>query len=168
MSCTRKKEFLGSDRPPSCGADLPTSDGTAWKEVNPSWTTFLCKRITTVKLSGWQRLWVLVSVLWFVVVAFSTYHLLPNSAPPDPALEELLKKHVSKLTERLGHPPSALDLLTDDSPEARAYDERLERDLREARLKGVTNAFLIWAVPCAVLYALGCAIGWVRRGFEMG
>ena len=67
------------------------------------------------KLNGWQRLWVLVSGLWLIlIVTFIFFN------PPLPG----------------------------------------------ERVEATKDGFLVWAIPCAVLYVLGWAVGWVKRGFK--
>ncbi|MBI3001860.1 MAG: hypothetical protein HYY46_25875 [Deltaproteobacteria bacterium] len=177
----------------ACGADLAPSDGSQAKEVNPPWAASLWQRIKTVKLNGWQRLWILVSVLWFVVVAFFTSALLPNSVPPERVYERLPKEMSAKLLKVVSNPFDIFDKsdraeevgisLHVDSGDtlwfrkgvtikeaelvANTYDELLRQSLRHERIQHLfPYAFLFWVVPCAVLYALGWAIAWVRRGFD--
>ena len=37
---------------------------------------------------------------------------------------------------------------------------------RSERIEILGYMFLIWIIPCSVLYALGMAAGWVLRGFK--
>lgn len=71
-ACGRKN---ASDRTTcfSCGADLPIFNTGEQKQVTPPWEGSLWQRLRTVRLNGWQRLWIFLNVLWFVVVAFFTY-----------------------------------------------------------------------------------------------
>jgi hypothetical protein len=49
---------------------------------------------------------------------------------------------------------------------ARQYNQLLQQAARSELLERLGYMFLVWVVPCAVLYALGTAIGWVLRGFQ--
>ncbi|MDP2734888.1 MAG: hypothetical protein Q8P12_01635, partial [bacterium] len=56
---------------------------------------------------------------------------------------------------------------------AHKYAELLHRALADAqeyqwhtRVQAARTAFLVWVVPCLVLYGFGWAIAWVRRGFR--
>jgi len=77
LACGRKN---ASDRTTclSCGANLPISNASEQKQTTSPWTASLWRRITTVRLNGWQRLWVIVSVLWLVVVTLFSYLLWPT------------------------------------------------------------------------------------------
>jgi hypothetical protein len=53
----------------------------------------------------------------------------------------------------------------DTNQTARAYDAALRRILARRRAVFFGRMLAFWALPAIVLYALGWAIGWVRRGF---
>ena len=217
-ACGRKN---ASDRTTclSCGADLPISNAGEQKEVTPPWAATLWQRIKKVRLTGWQRLWILVSVLWLVVVALFSYLLWPTvssdtvhsivydqlpremqlklfdpfsflSEKPvgitDPEAERLANEWVAKqwglpFPEKLEDAGITINVsdhvltfrtgVTQAEAEevAHKYVELLHRALaaaRHERVQAARTAFLVWVVPCVMLYALGWAIAWVRRGFR--
>jgi hypothetical protein len=51
---------------------------------------------------------------------------------------------------------------------AASYHTALVRVLTGRRAAFVGEAFALWIVPAVALYALGFAVGWVRRGFGAG
>jgi hypothetical protein len=50
----------------------------------------------------------------------------------------------------------------------RAYEREVGRATRSARLTSLWYSALVMLVPPFVLYGLGWAVGWVRRGFQRG
>ena len=48
----------------------------------------------------------------------------------------------------------------------RAYEGELSRETRSARLTALGHSALVVMVPPLLLYGLGWAVGWVRRGFQ--
>ena len=53
-----------------------------------------------MKLGGWQRLWILLSVIWLLPVAFFTVELMPKGFQYErsrsEAIQDLIKKEASK------------------------------------------------------------------------
>ena len=154
-----------------------------------------------MKLNGWQRLWVVVSAIYMVVLArfvvadFPTPGKISHRAQ---FYEELPKESLSRLIRAdAASTPStgtgrdlSYELFCDDPRDvvlavnnhklcfrnggtetektmiAQQYNQLLQRAARSERLEWLGHTFLVWVVPCAVLYALGAAIGWVLRGFQ--
>jgi len=141
------------------------------------------------KLSGWHRLWVLVSVIYFIVVAFFIALTLPW---PETTLHspEIIKRmspgSKAKLSLKGGDEFAETDEsatrvempngtilpfkkgLTNDemSAAAREYWRIVQDVATERRLRLIGIATVSWLIPCLALYGLGWAIGWVISGFR--
>jgi hypothetical protein len=190
-----------------------------------------------MKLNGWQRLWVVVAVVWMLPVLVLSYPLWPTITgvpkadvyirmKPDDGRRLLdynpfasiggipdAPKGITQVPsgndpfaayggaalqngQPLRLPPGAtlVPEFTDIRPlpgnegpvvdidghtvqfkknipqedmnqTARAYDSILRHILALKRMAFVGEALASWMVPAVALYALGWAIGWVRRGF---
>lgn len=177
-----------------------------------------------MKLNGWQRLWIVVSVLWLIPVLVAVYSPWPSRPPPfvrSPKRLYTVKDKGNGQTRQLelSHPQRPLvdadfrDLRTwlvqqteitpesefneivdipgigevpftvwrqeDDSghaeprhmtdAEVTAAAMKLYRDhvhtIRRQQLALTGKATAAWLLSISALYALGWAVGWIRRGF---
>lgn len=158
------------------------------------------------RLNGWQRLWILLSVLYLVgllVIAF-TVSIWPTPEttrhrdefltrmPADmrgqiEAAYSSTSEWEAALKKRPGVPPG---LIPDPQPVkidngailqirvakkgdtepdfrvAEAYWAVVKSESRAAWREMVLVMVLVWLIPCAMLYALGWSVAWVRRGFS--
>lgn len=151
----------------------------------------------TMKLGGWQRLWVVVAVLYLLVVAGVTWSTWPTSAsvsheytlysrlPPE-ARTRILNSQVkaeneqafiqdartAKDAELVEMPNSHMLVFRKDLPRAeaeapaRAYWAEVEHVANEHRVAHLAQAIAWWAIPLALIYALGLAVRWTYRGFK--
>jgi hypothetical protein len=46
------------------------------------------------------------------------------------------------------------------------YNQILQREVSDERLRMGGTALLAWVMLCAIIYAVGWAIVWIRRGFQ--
>ena len=147
-------------------------------------------------LNGWQRLWVLISVLLIVPIAIVTVSIFPS--PND-------IKHQSKFENDLS--PSAKSKLFDESKSKAATDKNeiiwdnlvgltvkmpnghvlefnadaqnddaekvaaeyydiLKNEARKQRLEYAVYGVLSWLSIIVLIYIFGWSIGWVCRGFK--
>ena len=131
-------------------------------------------------MNGWQRLWVLSSVIYLALVALVTLVTLPGKSSvdgvkvlrhlSDHSLEVLAAAKNAQIRheedggsvyyEAEGLNPSEAAALKADSASAAAGA------LREMRLHSLGLAVAAWIVPCIVIYAFGFGVAWVRRGFK--
>lgn len=95
----------------------------------------------TNRLSGWQRLWVVLSVLWTLWVGLETLDRWPHD---------------------LSYVDENGDLII-DSPAIRYLRSRL---LAETPGKAALIALTLWLLPPVALYGAGLAYKWVYRGFR--
>lgn len=132
-------------------------------------------------LNGWRRLWIAVAGLWAVVVVAGALLTAPTAR--DVPNEDLLIERLSSEQQKF-----LKGFIPDDGPEielqnghvlefkagatqdqmslvARAYSKVLRQAIFEAKRTFWLNALLIWAAPLALIYLIGEAVAWIRRGF---
>jgi len=143
------------------------------------------------QLNGWQRLWVLVGVIYLVVIAIVTISVVPKRSQLISGWAydavDLIKAHEkvdsSNWTLRKGVFGDASDeeivtKITTGAAKTEDKDWRIKVKELEAKhtkrldgllgeqLRAVGIAILVWFVPVVLLYALGYGVGWVYRGFR--
>ncbi len=90
-----------------------------------------------MKLGGWTRLWILLSAIWFVLVATHT-------------LRELWRvTHTLQVVKSEPLPPGS-------GPTVIYYP----------KLRTVRDGLLAWSIPTFAAYALGQGARWVWLGFK--
>ena len=135
-----------------------------------------------MKLSGWQRLWILLSVIYLVIPVLFLIADWPTK-------KEIEDKWVYDTLEIVRQPSDSVfeirsaynDLSNQELVErvhkkfGKAKFEKIDKEyqkelknLNYKRLKSFGVAFLFWIVPVIVLYILGKGVGWVYRGFRSG
>lgn len=128
-----------------------------------------------VRLNGWQRLWVLVSLLLLLPVTLLVVLLWPArdaevvrdlASLECAALQKLPPGFVPERYPSRDEPCRALQaFLIMSQAEVRSvaqYDSWLSR--RKARTLAVGG--LLWASAAALVYLAGRSVAWVRRGFQ--
>jgi hypothetical protein len=150
----------------------------------------------SMKLNGWQRLWVFVAALWMLVVLLFSYELWPSATQVSKS--QIYDKMSSEDARRLddyytvlaakyggtvvesplhvvgptvnvdGYP---LEFSEGASPEdikrtTQAFHNGLRRVLATTRGSFAGAAVASWLVLVMALYALGWGVAWVRRGFH--
>ncbi len=137
-----------------------------------------------MRLSGWQRLWVVLVVIYSGIAAFlaitnfpiasrvrhthSIYRhmdssnvekIVQNSEDKSGVTEEKMPNgHV--LTFREGTSNEEIKKV------ARDYYAATEKIAQDQQPKFIMNAFLLWIIPSILLYILGWSIGWIYQGFK--
>jgi hypothetical protein len=142
-----------------------------------------------MRLNGWQRFWICLSILAIAPVAIATWKQLPSPASvgnswdfydrlPESSRAKLLTEASDVLDPE--HPTGPVVTASNDHPLifrggvtgadaniiAAQYNDilRTEAIKRDAALIGV--ALAVWLCLCAALYAIGWSIAWIRRGFR--
>ena len=144
-----------------------------------------------MRLNGWHRLWIVLSVLWLMVLTglaimdFPTKPTKPTK-PPTKEYEEFISKYRRDSPNKIISPsPTTKPWLKyrRDSPNKiispEDFDkysdsgifryERYRKELAEfpkKRTKFIRLHVILWLAPVLGSYALGWAIGWVIRGFK--
>jgi len=148
--------------------------------------------------NGWQRLWLVLCVLWFIAATAWTASTFPTEAEYRDSQRSLSKNwlqtfdsrmkeievHCRKLA-RVGD--DDLDFLKyrecreanktdyeqvqaqkrEKSFELIQEEERYVQDeLSKRQAIFIATGAALWLISCVVLYAIGLAVAWVRRGFR--
>lgn len=130
------------------------------------------------KRAGWNRLWLVLSVLWWVFIAVATAANVPNEAdierdyqrrleqasttpvyPDGPITRETFGKH---------RPPTEFEISVRKG-EAHMWQARQMDELPARKRDHVVQAVLASLVPLAlyaVLFVLVLVIRWISRGFR--
>jgi len=145
------------------------------------------------RLNGWQRLWVLASVIYILIIIILAIVSFPspeNYTETDKILKNLSTKSLDILA---GKSRGVLDKLADEqfkrvtvkypndqileflSSTNKADIEYVSKDYwgsvtkltNTKRIIFLFDMFLAWVVPCVILYSLGWSTGWVIRGFKI-
>ena len=139
------------------------------------------------KLNGWQRLWIVVAVIYLVVVCVITSMFMAKDSEikrswasdiidvvktHDKSLQDLptwkmlnvyrssdlsYEEIIKKVKEKY----STFDYIEID----KKYEDKLA-SLGWERIKVASIGFLFWLVPVILAYLLGLAVGWIYRGFR--
>jgi len=116
------------------------------------------------KLNGWQRLWVVFSILSSIVYAFYAYYAISHdnliTLHEGKCAEEFdLRWSKSHLADQKGFSsqPNTFDLFS---------DKEFEPCVKKEHVKFVAKTILIWMVTISVVYGIGFSVAWVRRGFR--
>jgi hypothetical protein len=137
-----------------------------------------------MKLGGWARLWIVLSLAWVVAVTLASDWKPPESTTVkswpyhQPSIEDVNdaramlceSKDFAILygfkgnTDKLYMPTMAM------APDPRCRDRMCRVDLncvaRDGHSKKIASKLPPIFVPPLVLLALGFAFGWVRKGFQ--
>lgn len=89
-----------------------------------------------MRLNGWLRLWVVLTILWTLFTAGQAW--LNRPAP----------RRVSMINGQI------------------VSEDRAEDELRQEWRTFATVGLVFWLVPPVTLYAAGIAIRWISRGFD--
>lgn len=131
-------------------------------------------------LNGWQRLWVLFSILYLVVVCIVGFVFYKDSAHGYSDSEQKINRdafYVAECPSILQKYPSGRvpmsqveDLANEQKRKiARCFAiDRINKKIADDRVKVIQIAAVSWLGPIIVIYLLGLGVMWVRRGFGKG
>ena len=140
--------------------------------------------MTSLKLNGWQRLWVVFSCLLLVPAGFFTVANLPTNKEVMDGLEVQLRKKgdldlfeilsvenllngksVKETEEELNKIPNTTKIILDENKINRMYEE-----VRTKKVLGyfqITGTWLgIWFALVGTIYVFGWSVNWIARGFR--
>jgi hypothetical protein len=118
-----------------------------------------------MRLNGWQRLWIVASASWAVVVfSFAALTIPPAPAPRQGQL-------ASEIDYVLSRDPGAGVSGADDklrvmSSKRLPLPPPLTWSQRFPRHAHFLGAVFVWGIPSVIVYLLGFGAAWVRRGFS--
>ena len=140
---------------------------------------------TMMRLGGWWRLWVFLSLVWILAISAYAYMTWPSEAQAahHPAFIYQLeaKQRETLVADGAASTGTAVDMPNGYRLQfkmgveelaytavARAYQEITVRAQTEARREHLRIIAALALIPSAVLAALGAGVAWVRRGFKKG
>ena len=149
-----------------------------------------------MKLSGWQRLWIVFSVITLLLCGIFVYSTIPSANDiqhRDDFYKQLNEKYQKKIIkERTASDKSEyieeadrrnlitrvrmpnnhviifLNDLTKEEMEKASQEYRsvIEREVRSKRINIIKYASIFWVVLVSMAYLLGWGIGWIYSGFK--
>jgi hypothetical protein len=129
-------------------------------------------------LNGWQRLWIVVTVVLGVAVASRAVDRFPTEADVDQSYQQEMSR-LEEIKNEILHPPE--DKLRKMLSRAGEYTIKSVIDAKvdagrkyEASLKSlpsrqstiVVQALIFWVAASGLLYGAGLTLIWVIRGFR--
>ena len=143
------------------------------------------------KLNGWQRLWVLLSIIYFVVVLLLTVALYPSRSGYEELRVlkslDLVGKYLERNNKGYKYEGAWVTKLkyfknyTDEQIISRLHSKfkgkvdftRIEKvylhdkdNYWKYELMYLGVMLLVWVLPISLIYLLGLGIKWVIRGFK--
>lgn len=124
-------------------------------------------------MNGWQRLWIVVSLILAIFIGWYAYLLLPT--------ESRITRNYDSRVEQLARYLKESSAQESDYPGRGEYIASLKEDIRKEnenlplelaalpkeRRETLTTAFGIWLGLSLGMYISGWLIGWVYRGFRI-
>ena len=140
---------------------------------------------TSLRLPGWWRLWIFLSLIWLVAVGAFSYAAWPseNQSEHHPAFIYQLESKQRELLATDSSTPVGIEVEmpngyrlkfkqgieeTAAAPVARAYQAITVNAQTEARTSSLQQAGLVSLLPPLAIALLGMGVAWVRRGFKGG
>lgn len=141
-------------------------------------------------LNGWQRIWIVISVLTLIPTVLLAVSNMPDAESTNRTFADKLIQKSLELSEFKGY--GVLDIrsayrdMTDEefierviTKHGKKMDEAgisyknlvtehadTLRDLKKTQIILVTQYLSAWASILGVLYAFGWSVGWIRQGFR--
>lgn len=154
------------------------------------------EKVTMPKsLNGWQRIWVVLSVVYLLVVIAVSAPIISRGIPTiaklqktyaielialldkyDPDYKSLTPEAKRIVSEKVSADYKALSKLSDNFKDNKKFSE-LEEKYRSdisniSRLhthylaRSIFFSLMIWLIPISTVYAIGLSAGWIMRGFS--
>ena len=138
------------------------------------------------RLSGWQRLWLILSVIYLIVVAAFTVISMPKASQYSSSrVHDTIRTIIDNVPKLSGmYVYQIREVYSDFSDEEliqkihEKYKDKVDFDATEkkyrnkmSRLPSVRAKFiglglLFWIVPVVLVYILGISGGWIVKGFK--
>jgi len=135
-------------------------------------------------LNGWQRLWVLTSLIYLIFVIFVAVVDFPSPGKTYISDDEVIKKLSTKTLEILtkgdnSSPKWNVDLNNgykinvpvntieaDLEYIAKDYNDSIHKISESKRVSFIGTMMLVWLIPCLAVYIFGLSLRWVYKGFR--
>lgn len=132
------------------------------------------------RLNGWQRLWVLTSILlalvaigagidgWKTEQSITDFHNATVRSYQKTLDAKIAGNDLSSKNDRysyLGSELSVTELKEKVAAENSQHADTIQ-GLPAAQRNAVITGTLLWVGACVILYVMGWLIGWVYRGFR--
>lgn len=144
-----------------------------------------------LQFKPWQRLWFATAIIYLLLLAGSCQLIMPNQE----SIERRMVLSVTEEVHRydgmafVGESPRTIFETARSQgyaawitqlrskyrigPEGNAGFDKIEREYRDSisdlpmkRTVGIVICIVVWAIPMAVLYAMGTVIDWIKRGIR--
>lgn len=141
------------------------------------------------RLNGWQRLWLVLSVIYLIVVIGFTFTLMPKASQ---YLSSRVYDTVRTIKDNVAELSLNTSLSTFEIREAysdlsdeefiqiihKNYKDKVDFDaiekkyrnkmsrLPSVRAKFIGLGLLFWIGPIILIYILGISVGWIVKGFK--
>jgi len=138
----------------------------------------------SIKLNGWQRLWVVFSSLLFIPAVLLTVSSLPGNKEVMDDLEIQLRekgaldlfeilsvenllngKSVKDSEKEFNSTPDKTKIVLDEANIQRLYNEVKTKKIL-GYLQVIGAGLTIWLALASSIYLLGWSVGWIVRGFR--
>lgn len=137
------------------------------------------------KLNGWQRIWVVLSVIYFVIVVVFTYTVWPTESKIDnswvyslidktkdpndytyqirDAYKDISDKElIKRINAKYSTNQDYKEILNEINLKYQGELQSLWKN--QFRTTGI--ALVAWLLPIAIVYLLGLSVGWIYKGFK--
>jgi hypothetical protein len=115
-----------------------------------------------VKLSGWQRLWIVTSVLYLMLIIVAVVN--DNSFPKERTEYELRNYYSTtfySIDDRGNMAP-----LPKETRSLKVLANEEHEFVTKKRYIFIGQMAILWVFPCLAVYALGLSINWIYKGFR--
>jgi hypothetical protein len=131
-----------------------------------------------IVLNGWQRLWVVTTVVLGVAIASKAASDFPTEASVDQSYEHEMRQ-LHEIESDILHPPEdkyrkmmsragdyTIKSVKDSMVDAgREYEASL-KSLSSRQSAMIVQAVILWGVASSLIYGAGLTLVWVIRGFR--
>jgi len=128
-----------------------------------------------MKLSGWQRLWIVLSCFLLIVTTGIVWVLMPSidpdilvdlRSPESEYLRTIPEGFVLDERPQPEQPCYALAMLKHQTTAKIGSIEEYRAFVRGRKIRTVLSGLGLWLLAVVVLYASGWSVAWVRAGFR--
>jgi hypothetical protein len=115
------------------------------------------------KLNGWQRLWVLIALIYALLITSITAEFFPTQSKIKQEWSAIKAAREPSSDFMRNNPFSDLPLA--EGKRDKDFAARLD-NLYMEQTKHILAGFFKWLIPMLGIYIFGYLAGWVYRGFK--